>query len=84
MTSTLSDPPIMVDPVLLEGPGVEYSYLHMPHAGDGIQDHFVPPRSLAEAATSNTACRTEVGSNLCLNPQLPQCHRGTSRPGTYS
>ena len=78
-------PSIMADPVLLEGPGVGYSNLHMPHAGDGIQDHFVhPPTSLAEAATSNTACKTEVGSNLCLNPQLPQCCRGTSRPGTYS
>ena len=35
-------PSIMVDPVLLEGPGVEYSNLHVPHAGDGIEDHFVP------------------------------------------
>ena len=33
----------MVDPVLLEGPGVEYSDFHMPHAGDGVQNHFVPP-----------------------------------------
>ena len=33
-------PSIMVDPVLLEGPGVEYSNLYMPNAGDGIQDHF--------------------------------------------
>ena len=35
-------PSVMVDPVLLQGPHVEHSDLHMPHAGDGIQDHFVP------------------------------------------
>ena len=36
-------PSVMADPVLLQGPHVGHGDLHMPHAGDGIQDHFVPP-----------------------------------------
>ena len=39
-------PSVMVDPVLMQGPHVEYDDLHMPHAGDGMQDHFVPPEVL--------------------------------------
>ena len=51
----------MTDPVLLESLGVDNGDLHMPHAGDGIQGPLRPPRNLGEAATSNTAYRTEGG-----------------------
>ena len=36
-------PSVMMVPVLLKGPHVEHSDLHMTHAGDGVQDHFIPP-----------------------------------------
>ena len=33
----------MMNPVLLQGLGVQDSDLHQPHAGHGVQDHFITP-----------------------------------------
>ena len=47
-----------------------------------VQPHL--PKSHVAADNKGTACRTEVGSNLCPDLPAPQHHKVTSRPGTYS
>ena len=44
-------PPVMPDPVLLQGPHVEHSDLHGPHAGNCIQYNLIFPKIMLQQTT---------------------------------
>ena len=48
-------PPVVPDPVLLQGPHVEHGDLHRPHAGYGIQYNLITPEITGAATDKGTA-----------------------------
>ena len=43
---SIIQPPVMMDPVLLQGPHVQHGELHQPHAGNSVQDYLITPEVL--------------------------------------